>query len=123
MRLERVVCLVLARVVARREAEPVARDGRRVLHEQHHHLLRVRARVWLGLGVGVGVANPNPNPKPKPNPNPNSNPNPNPNHLLALVEHGQVEGRVALGVRGVDLRAVLDQLQRRLLEGWGWGSG
>ena len=72
--------LALACVVARREAEPVARDGRRVLHQQHHH-------------------------------------------LLALVEHGQVEGRVALGVCGVDLRAVLDQLQRGLLEGWGWGSG
>ena len=76
--------------------------------------------LGVGVGVGVGVANPNPNPKPKPKPKPNPNP-----HLLALVEHGQVEGRVALGVCGVDLRAVLDQLQRRLLEAWGqgWGSG
>eukprot|EP00964_Phaeocystis_antarctica_P012430 scaffold6851_cov57-Phaeocystis_antarctica.AAC.1 len=65
--------LVLARVVTRREAEPIARDRGRVLHEQHHH-------------------------------------------LLAPLQHRQVERRVALSVGGVDLGLVLDELQRGLLE-------
>jgi hypothetical protein len=37
-------------------------------------------------------------------------------HLLAPLQHRQVERRVALGVSGVDLGPVLDELQRGLLE-------
>ena len=39
LHLERVVRLGVEGVVARREAEGVARDRRRVLHQQQHHLL------------------------------------------------------------------------------------
>ena len=65
--------LELARIVARSEAELVAGAARRVLHQQHHH-------------------------------------------LLAPLQHRQVERRVALGVGGVDLGPVLDELQGGLLE-------